>query len=159
MESATSLKRHECSLCIFSWAISHHVYLQKMCLLQSYLMEKKTHWDPPSISTWVFWYLKSSLLFSLPLRHSHNKTSQALYHCSVLQATESWVGPGNKATKEMLVHILHDQVSFTKKCTYHVVGIPPRNVTQSLVVIWLRQWPSLVLSLLIYSQREGDAQQ
>ena len=79
--------------------------------------------------------IKSSLPFSLPLRHSRDKLFQALYHCSTLQATESWAGPGNEATKEMLVHILHDQVSFTKKCTYHVVGIPPRNVTQSLVVI------------------------
>ena len=31
MESATSLIRHECSLCSFLWAISHYVYLQKIC--------------------------------------------------------------------------------------------------------------------------------
>ena len=49
MKSATGLKRHEYSLCVFSWAISHHVYLQKMYLLQNYLVAKKRHWDPPSI--------------------------------------------------------------------------------------------------------------
>ena len=42
--------------------------------------------------------IKSSLPFSLPLRHSRNKLFQALYRFSVLQATESWAGPGNEAS-------------------------------------------------------------
>ena len=41
--------------------------------------------------------IKSSLPFSLPLRHSRDKLSQALSRFSVLQATESWAGSGNKA--------------------------------------------------------------
>ena len=41
--------------------------------------------------------IKSSLPFSLPLRHSRDELFQALYHFSVLQATESWAGPGNEA--------------------------------------------------------------
>ena len=38
--------------------------------------------------------IKSSLY---PLRHSSDKIFQALYRFSVLQVTESWVGPGNEA--------------------------------------------------------------
>ena len=41
--------------------------------------------------------IKSSLPFSLPLRHSRDKLFQALSRFSVLEATESWVGPGNEA--------------------------------------------------------------
>ena len=41
--------------------------------------------------------IKSSLPFSLPLRHSRDELFQALYRFSVLQATESWAGPGNEA--------------------------------------------------------------
>ena len=41
--------------------------------------------------------IKSSLPFSLPLRHSCDKLFQALSRFSVLEATENWVGPGNKA--------------------------------------------------------------
>ena len=43
--------------------------------------------------------IKSSLPFSLPLCHSRGKLSQALSRFSVLQATESWAGPGNEATQ------------------------------------------------------------
>ena len=43
--------------------------------------------------------IKSSLPFSPPLRHSHDKSSQALSRFSVLQAMESWTGPGNKASE------------------------------------------------------------
>ena len=41
--------------------------------------------------------IKSSLPFSLPLRHSRDKLFQALSRFSVLEATESWAGPGNEA--------------------------------------------------------------
>ena len=41
--------------------------------------------------------IKSSLPFSLPLRHSRDKLFQALSRFSVLKATESWAGPGNEA--------------------------------------------------------------
>ena len=41
--------------------------------------------------------IKSSLPFSLPLRHSRDKLSQALSHFSILQVMESWAGPGNEA--------------------------------------------------------------
>ena len=41
--------------------------------------------------------IKSSLPFSLSLRHSCDKLSQALSRFSVLQVTDSWVGPGNEA--------------------------------------------------------------
>ena len=41
--------------------------------------------------------IKSSLPLSLSLRHSRDKLFQALYSFSVLQATESWAGPGNEA--------------------------------------------------------------
>ena len=37
-----------------------------------------------------------------PLRHSHDKLFQALYHFSVLQVTESWTGPGNETIVEPL---------------------------------------------------------
>ena len=41
----------------------------------------------------------SPLYLSLyTLHHSRDKIYQALYHFSALQATESWVGPGNEAT-------------------------------------------------------------
>ena len=43
--------------------------------------------------------IKSSLPFSLPLRHSRDKLFQALSRFSVLEATESWAGPGNEATR------------------------------------------------------------
>ena len=46
--------------------------------------------------------IKSSLPFSLPLRHSRDKLSQALSRFSVLQATESWAGPGNEANASLL---------------------------------------------------------
>ena len=42
--------------------------------------------------------IKSSLPSLYPLRHSRDKIYQALYHFSILQATESWVGPGNEAS-------------------------------------------------------------
>ncbi len=42
---------------------------------------------------------RSSLsTFCLPLRHSHDKLFQSLSRSSVLQGTESWVGPGNEAS-------------------------------------------------------------
>ena len=41
--------------------------------------------------------IKSSSPFSLPLRHSRDKLFQALSRFSVLEATESWAGPGNEA--------------------------------------------------------------
>ena len=44
--------------------------------------------------------IKSSLPFSLPLRHSSDKFFQALSRFSVLEVTESWAGPGNEATKD-----------------------------------------------------------
>ena len=42
--------------------------------------------------------IKSSLPSLYPLRHSRDKIYQALSCFSVLQAMESWVGPGNEAT-------------------------------------------------------------
>ena len=42
--------------------------------------------------------IKSSLPSLYPLRHSRDKIFQVLYCFSVLQATKSWVGPGNEAT-------------------------------------------------------------
>ena len=36
--------------------------------------------------------------FFLSWRHSREKRSQALFHFTVLQATESWAGPGKEAT-------------------------------------------------------------
>ena len=42
--------------------------------------------------------IKSSLPSLYPLRHSRDKIFQALYRFSVLQATESWAGPGNEAS-------------------------------------------------------------
>ena len=42
--------------------------------------------------------IKFSLPFSLPLCHSRDKLFQALSRLSVLQATESWAGPGNEAS-------------------------------------------------------------
>ena len=42
--------------------------------------------------------IKSSLPFSLPLRHSRDKLFQALSRFSVLEVTESWAGPGNEAS-------------------------------------------------------------
>jgi len=41
--------------------------------------------------------IKSSLPSLYPLRHSRDKIFQALYCFFVLQATESWAGPGNEA--------------------------------------------------------------
>ena len=46
---------------------------------------------------------KSSLPFSLPLRHSRDKLSQALSCFSILKATESWAVPGNEAIIEVLL--------------------------------------------------------
>ena len=46
--------------------------------------------------------IKSSLPSLYPLRHSHDKLSQALYHFSVLQVTESWAGPVNESIVEPL---------------------------------------------------------
>ena len=46
-------------------------------------------------------YLRSvcprSIKFSLPQRHARDKLSQAFSRFSVLLATKSWAGPGNKA--------------------------------------------------------------
>ena len=42
--------------------------------------------------------IKSSLPSLYPLRHLRGKIFQALYRFSVLQATESWAGPGNEAS-------------------------------------------------------------
>ena len=52
------------------------------------------------ISTIRLRSIKSSLPFSLPLRHSRDELFQALYRFSILQATESWAGPGNEANLE-----------------------------------------------------------
>ena len=41
-----------------------------------------------------------SIKSSLPLRHSRDKLFQALFRFSVLEATESWVGPGNEARRK-----------------------------------------------------------
>ena len=49
------------------------------------------------ISTIRLRSIKSSLPFSLPLRHSRDKLFQALSRFSILEATESWTGPGNEA--------------------------------------------------------------
>ena len=48
--------------------------------------------------------IKSSLPFSLPLRHSRDKLFQALSRFSVLEATESWAGPGNEARCTLQKH-------------------------------------------------------
>ena len=48
---------------------------------------------------------KSSLPFSLPLRHSRDKLSQVLSCFSLLQATESWAEPRNEATKSIFAAI------------------------------------------------------
>ena len=45
--------------------------------------------------------IKSSLPSFYPLRRSHDKIFQALYHFSVLQATKSWAGPGNEANQKV----------------------------------------------------------
>ena len=45
--------------------------------------------------------IKSSLPFSLPLCHSRDKLFQALSRFSVLEAMESWAGPGNEAKQEL----------------------------------------------------------
>ena len=42
--------------------------------------------------------IKSSLPSLYPLCHSCDKLSQAVYSFSLLQVTESWVEPGNKAS-------------------------------------------------------------
>ena len=47
--------------------------------------------------------IKSSLPSLYPLRHSCDKSFQAFYCCSVLQATESWAGPGNEANLPYLI--------------------------------------------------------
>ena len=70
--------------------------------------------------------IKSSLPFSLPLRHSCDKLSQAPSCFSVLQVTESWAGPGNEATSKvpdidcnwhfMVLYIWVRYLSFP--CTY-----------------------------------------
>ena len=51
------------------------------------------------ISTICLHSIKSSLPFSLPLCHSRDKLFQALSHFSILEVTESWVGPGNEANR------------------------------------------------------------
>ena len=50
--------------------------------------------------------IKSCLPFSLLLRHSRDKLSQALSCFSILQATESWAGPGNEARIKVLCWIM-----------------------------------------------------
>ena len=45
------------------------------------------------------WSIKSSLSSLYPLCHSRDKLFQALYRFSVLQVTESWMGPGNEANE------------------------------------------------------------
>ena len=50
--------------------------------------------------------IKSSLPSLYPLRHSCDKIFQALHRFSVLQATKSWAGPGNEATKRVQQAIL-----------------------------------------------------
>ena len=47
------------------------------------------------------------------LRHSHDNIYQALYRFSVLQATESWAGPGNEANA--IVGIKASHLLKTKK--------------------------------------------
>ena len=44
---------------------------------------------------------KSSLPSLYPLHYSFEKLFQALYRFSILQATESWAGPGNKANDQL----------------------------------------------------------
>ena len=44
---------------------------------------------------------KSSLPSLYPLRYSCEKLLQSLYHFFILQVTESWAGPGNKASDQL----------------------------------------------------------
>jgi len=46
--------------------------------------------------------IKSSLPSLYPLCHSHDKIFQVLYRFSVLQATESWAGPRNEASGQLV---------------------------------------------------------
>ena len=48
-----------------------------------------------------------SIKSSLPLRHSRDKLFQALSRFSVLEAMESWAGPGNEA-RHTTYQIFHD---------------------------------------------------
>ena len=50
--------------------------------------------------------IKSSLPFSLPLRHSRDKLYQALSHFSVLKATERWAGLGTRLGPHAVRRIL-----------------------------------------------------
>ena len=50
------------------------------------------------------WFAHTQLSSLYPLCHSPDKLFQALYHFSLLQATESWVGPGNKANVVLKGH-------------------------------------------------------
>ena len=66
-------------------------------VLSIYIDRLKLNYTCVGILTIRLCSIKSSLPFSLPLRHSRDKLYQALSRFSVLQVTESWAGPGNEA--------------------------------------------------------------
>ena len=97
--------------------------------------------------------IKSSLPFSLPLCHSRDKLFQALSRFSVLQAKESWAGPGNEATKRVrqieirvsFLRIRHIYVMYFTSCNIILYNVGwcvkgsavHRSRQQSLVAEWL----------------------
>ena len=69
--------------------------------------------------------IKSSLPFSLPLCHSRDKLSQALYCFSVLQVTESWAGPRNEANST-------EAATIQQECTCTYICILMVHITAVL---------------------------
>ena len=75
-----------------------------------------------------------------PLRHSHDKIFQALYCFSALQATESWTGPGNEASKipinqvttQTIAHTTVDILSLQKEW---LITIHTKILLTTLVVL------------------------
>ena len=90
--------------------------------------------------------IKSSLPFSLPLHHSHDRLSQALSRFSVLEAMESWAGPGNKARK-MVLHQQSNTAQF-------VVGMCTHSYSQFVNMFAGTNFCGYKFSRLMYRNKQ-----
>ena len=98
--------------------------------------------------------IKSSLPFSLPLHPSCDKLFQALYLFSVLQATESWAGPGNEAVSQwygMKMSITLSPSGMVWKCQQRIsqwYGM--KMSTTYLPVVWYESVSNVSSSCMVW---------